>query len=259
MRNETIERPALGKIVSLGTFFDARSDNFLSSFSLLNLPTDPKLLREVVEVKDVHFTDLKVVTSESIQSKFWELGIGAEFGASLLGGIVKLDISGDFLKSNRSFENTAQASMTYLVKTVDETLKLNSIRAIECLAPGASGIVADGIATHVVSGISWGARCRVTAKRNLSDSEDRLKVSGAISASLSKFKGFKGGLGGRAEVGNLDDKSFKGLDITVVGDVLPDNNSMLPTDLESAYTFMENIQTYIAKCNGGMGNHWSIP
>jgi hypothetical protein len=110
-----------------------------------------------------------------------------------------------------------------------------------------------GGGTHVVVGITWGARSVVTVKHRFSESADRNEVEGQFQVEFSKFKSIME-IAGKAslqmETGQADRQmSFE---VSVHGDVLA-NDGLLPTDFPKACTFISNIPKYIQSANGGKG------
>jgi GTPase SAR1 family protein len=114
-------------------------------------------------------------------------------------------------------------------------------------------ILQTGFATHIVAGISWGAKTVVIAKHRLASNENRMEVEGMFQHEFSQFKSVIK-TSGDANIGHESTSVDKDMsfEVSVHGDVLA-NDGLLPTDFPSAYKFISNMPKYLAAANGGKG------
>lgn len=240
----SIKRAALGRMASLGSLYDGRTDSFLS-LSLLRTTTPPS----AVDSMENHSTDIKFSKEDTYKEKFDRMGVSAELSASFLAGLVSVEGSGRYLTDRRDSNLVMQASMHYNITTINEELNLTTKEVKDCLA--FSTLETDA-ATHVVTGISWGAQCVVTAKREVALSEDREEITGALEAELGALRVI--GLGGDTELKKAggEKNAATSFEVTIYGDVLADDG-MVPTDFNSAQRFLSNAHRYIAAANNGKG------
>jgi ribosome biogenesis GTPase A len=141
--------------------------------------------------------------------------------------------------------------MHYSITTVEEKLNLAAEEIKKCLA---FDILDSDTATHVVTEISWGAQCVITAKSQIAVLQDRDQIAGELEAQLGLLKiiglGNKGALGLSKE--SSEKKAEYSFEVTVCGDVLA-NDGLVPTDFESTQKFISNVPKYIATANSGKG------
>jgi hypothetical protein len=238
------KRPSLGHVASLGALYDARTDSFVPLSILKSTP-----LPNATRSTDKHSTDIKFSKRDTYKEKFDSLSVGAELSASVLAGLVNVEGSGRYLTEKRDSNLIMQASMHYSVTTVDEELKITSSEFKDCLA---FQVLESNVATHVVTGISWGAQCVITAKREVSVGEDRKQIEGNMDAQFGMLKLI--GTNGKGTL-EKDDKK-QGVDhsfeVTVYGDVLA-NDGLVPTDFETAQNFIGNVHNYVKAANEGKG------
>ena len=246
MSQGDLQRAALGQSASLGMLYDARTDSFLSGFSLLTKA--PPV--EAVIVTDSHTSEIQLSFSDTYDEKLRKMDLTAELGASFLCGMINVGGSGRYLQDTRDSDQTLQASLHYKITTVHEKLNLTHDGLKECLA---LNILQSGDATHVVVGICWGAQSVVTAKHRLSNRDEKDKVDGCLKAEFLKIKSIIK-IEGDANVEVKTDEQRRDLsfEVTVYGDVLADDE-LLPTDFPGAYKFMSNVPRYIRGANGGKG------
>ncbi|KAL4954467.1 hypothetical protein BDW69DRAFT_140013 [Aspergillus filifer] len=164
-----INRPSLGQSTAIGTFYDARTDTFLNETLIarnIDIPQSAILSTPLDKI------ETGVVKTGSIRETFKSFGVERELGASLLAELVKPCSSG-----------TAR----YLSRQQDEEMMVN--RAVVCTVTTGtqqlnfmSGDVRDVLdlaalqttrATHVLTGVTWGARAVFSAQQRVSACEDR--------------------------------------------------------------------------------------
>lgn len=240
---ETITRPALGQVASLGALYDARTDTFVP-ISLLNAPIPDSAITRT----DNHTIKFDYSECDSFKEKFDKLGLSAELKASFLGGMVNVDGSGSFLNETRDTNKFMQSSLYYRTTTVHETLQFmsNDLRGIL-----AFNNINANFGTHVVAEITWGACTIVTAKHQLSKhgTETNAEIGGALKA---KFDSLQLDVSGSGGFEKQDDSSDYNFEVHVNADVLADDGAM-PTTFEAAYEFMTKVPQYMGKANGGKG------
>ena len=241
---KSIKRPALGTVASIGTLYDARIDAFIPVSLMRTAPP-----AAAVTTMDIHKSDVRFSNTETYNERFQIMGINAELSASVLAGLVNVEGSGRYLLDKKQSDLVMQASLHYGITTVQESLNLfhNDIR--ECLA--FTKISAD-LATHVVVETIWGAHSIVTAKRVVTEREDREKVEGEFSASFGKLKVFSVGGSGRLETNTSEEEYAKSFEITVYGDVVA-NDGLCPVDFPTALKFLSNVPKYVSTANHGKG------
>ncbi|KAI1496342.1 hypothetical protein F5X99DRAFT_75594 [Biscogniauxia marginata] len=246
MASPLLNRPALGQTAALGSLYDARTDSFIP-ISLLKIP----LPKGVVDTTQKHSTDIKVNKTDTYKEKFDTFGIDGELGASFLAGLVKVGGAGRYLSDKRDTNLAMHSSLYYNVTTVDEELNLASSGLKECLA---FDVLENDIATHVVTKITWGCRCIVTAKRQHAFSEDKSQLAGELESQFNILKMVGLRTNGSADV--LKDAghehSESSFEVTVFGDVLASDGTM-PTDFAEAQKFIRNVPKYVSEANDGKG------
>ncbi|OIW25493.1 hypothetical protein CONLIGDRAFT_718320 [Coniochaeta ligniaria NRRL 30616] len=239
-------RPALGQVAALGSFYDARTDTFIPLSLFKNIPT-----ADAITLTKNHSTIIKYAEANTFKDKLDFLGVKAELGASILAGLASVEGCGRFLSTSRNSSLVAEVSLSYSITTVDEKVNLTANGIGDCLA---FRTLDTDVATHVVVGISWGAQCVVSARRQCAALNERNKITGELQASLGVFKQLDVNLKPGVDVdkesaGVSTDGSFE---VTVHGDVLA-NDGLMPTDFETAQTFIRNLPKYIECANDGKG------
>ncbi|KAK3487538.1 uncharacterized protein B0T23DRAFT_363533 [Neurospora hispaniola] len=161
MTSPVVSRPALGFEVALGTLYDSRSDTFLSHSLFKETPAN------AVDSKAKASSTAKLSKATTFRQKLADLGVGTELGASILAGLSSIDGCGLYLADHHKTPgDVAQSSLHYTVTTVEEELNLTASGVKDLIIPD---VLDSTSATHVVTGITWGAQFIVTARTKADD------------------------------------------------------------------------------------------
>ena len=163
-------RPALGQLGSLGDLYDARADRILSK-SILKSKTIPT---EAIESLKTGGLVYKYTNSDSLEEKLSNLDMTADLSISVVSGLLKCDLAANYLMKKKSKDHSRQASTFCTRKTQFDTLWLDRVEA-EYLNLNA---VQTAGATHVITGIEWGAQTIVTAKATTKIRDERQHIGG---------------------------------------------------------------------------------
>jgi GTPase SAR1 family protein len=244
MANNAMQRPVLGQWAVLGSLYDARTDTFVSRSLLKSAP--PTM---AVSVTGNPNREILLTFNDSYRERLSKMKIGAELGASFLSGLVNVDGAANYLKDTRNSNLVEQASIHYIITTVEEKLSFANpeLRAYLTLDP----IQGSG-ATHVLAGIGWGAQTIVTAKHQLFHDSDRARVRGHIETEFRKIESIitTGGSPG-FQYQNAQRGENISFDIIVCSDVLAEIGHT--TDFKRASDFITDLPNKIAAISSGRG------
>ena len=116
-----MQRPVLGQWAELGSLYDARTDTFVSR-SLLK----SALPAMAVTVTENPTSEIQLSFNDSYKERLSKMKIGAELGASFLSGLINVDGAANYLKDTRNSNSLEQASIHYIITTVEEKLSFAS-------------------------------------------------------------------------------------------------------------------------------------
>ncbi|RMZ88821.1 hypothetical protein DV736_g3947, partial [Chaetothyriales sp. CBS 134916] len=150
-----IIRPALGQIVPIGSFYDARLDCFLD-VSLLNREPAP----DIVSQHDKKNVDIRVSHGESYAEGFKAMNIGFDLAASLLSGLVSPNGMARHLVQNSENGPTLRALIYHTMTAKQDKLDLMNPNIRRCIS---STHLRTSMVTHVVTEVDYGAQSILTA------------------------------------------------------------------------------------------------
>uniref|UniRef100_A0A8B9JNQ3 SNTX thioredoxin-like domain-containing protein n=1 Tax=Astyanax mexicanus TaxID=7994 RepID=A0A8B9JNQ3_ASTMX len=222
--DSTITIAALGRPLHLGRLYDCRNDSFITGVTLWDEEELNKDLRPMEKPNtEVHYSN-----SDSIQKKARLLNVSASLKASFLGGLVEVGGSAKYLNDQKSSTNQSRITMQYIQTTRREELTMKHLSKITY-----PQVFEDKNATHVVTGVDYGAQAFMVFDKMTSEEEDVKSVDGAVEAMVRKM--FP--VDGKASVNlSTEEKSLaENINCTFYGDFELEEN---PT------TFAEAVQLY---------------
>ncbi|XP_059201108.1 uncharacterized protein LOC131980820 [Centropristis striata] len=178
--SRTIEVAALGRPFSLGMLYDCRQDVLVPGMTLWDHDDLEKDTRE----RPNPSSDFEMVASESIEDKSSALKVEASLKASFLGGLVKVDGSAKYLNDHKTSKNQARVTLKYKTTTKFHQLSMNHLGRGNMKHPY---VFDQGLATHVVTGILYGAQAFFVFDREVSENENHQDIQGNLKVMIKKI------------------------------------------------------------------------
>ncbi|CAL8316807.1 unnamed protein product [Gadus morhua 'NCC'] len=177
---KTVVLAALGRPFSLGMLYDCRNDSLIPALTLW----DREALEKYTDERPQPNSDFEIVASDSIEDKFSALNVEGSMKASFLGGLVEIEGSAKFLSNSKSSRNQARVTLKYCTTTKFQQLSMNHIGEGNMKY---SDVLKSEQATHVVTGILYGALAFFVFDREVSEKEDRQDIEGNLKGLIQKI------------------------------------------------------------------------
>ncbi|KAK9538352.1 hypothetical protein VZT92_003527 [Zoarces viviparus] len=178
--SRTMEVAALGRPFSLGMLYDCRRDSLVPGMTLWDCDDLEKDTRE----RPKPSSDFEIVASESIDGKSTALKVEASLKASFLGGLVEVEGSAKYLNDHKTSKNQARVTLNYKTTTKFQELSMNHLGRGNVKHPY---VFDKGLATHVVTGILYGAQAFFVFDREVSEKEDHQDIQGNLKVMIKKI------------------------------------------------------------------------
>ncbi|XP_028606161.2 stonustoxin subunit beta-like isoform X1 [Podarcis muralis] len=176
---QVIEMAALGRPFQLGMLYDCRRDNLIPGITLW----DPGVLKENIDVRPQPNTATQVVEYDMILHKTRALNVSGSLKASFLAGLVKVDGSAKFLLDTRKFTRQARITLQYSATTHFEQLTMHHLGLQHITYPE---VFSEGLSTHVVVGILYGAHAFFVFDQMSSSSESVQDIQAKLHVMVAK-------------------------------------------------------------------------
>ncbi|MBN3284132.1 STXB protein, partial [Polyodon spathula] len=122
-------------------------------------------LNKDVDLRSQHNTEFQIIASDSIEDKSSALNIEASLKASFLGGLVEVKGSAKYLKDTKSSKQQARVTLHYRTTTKFMQLTMKQLGRGNVQHPY---VFDQGIATHVVTAVFYGAQAFFVFDRDVS-------------------------------------------------------------------------------------------
>ncbi|XP_073697155.1 uncharacterized protein [Garra rufa] len=181
-----IETAALGRPFQLGMLYDCRKDALVPGITLW----DKEQLQQSIRHHSQINTDFSVTASDSIEDKSHLMNIDVYLQLSLLSGLINVRGAAKYLSDTKKSFKQQRLTLHYHSTTKFEELTMNHL---------ASGNIAhyevfdNDTATHVVTGVLYGANACFVFDREVASDEDKSTVEGEVKAAFDKLKGISVG------------------------------------------------------------------
>ncbi|CAL8325959.1 unnamed protein product [Arctogadus glacialis] len=199
---KTVVLAALGRPFSLGMLYDCRNDSLIPALTLWNR----EALEKEANEKPQPNSDFEIVASDSVKDKSSALDVEASLQASFLSGLVEIGGSAKFLSDSKISSNQARVTLKYNTTTKFKALSMNHIGRDNVEYPY---VFESGQATHVVTGILYGAQAFFVFDREVSQKENRQDIEGNLKVLIKKIPSMK--IDGQGSL-NMADKDIENVD-----------------------------------------------
>ena len=223
-----IKIAAVGRPFKLGMLYDCRTEKLVPGITLW----DKSTLEENLILEPQKAAAFKVITKDNIENKAHALDINANLRLSCISGMIEVSGSAKYLDDRTSSSHQERITLDYKCTTVFESLTMAHLAKGNFEHPD---VFISGDATHVVTGIQYGAHAVLLFDKEHSDSESNRDVQGSVKALVDKIP--KINLEGDAEVklSEKDKMQAESLNVQFYGDFIPPIN---PT------TYLEAVNLY---------------
>ncbi|XP_030255023.1 neoverrucotoxin subunit beta-like [Sparus aurata] len=229
MSSEVMNIAALGRPFTLGMLYDARRDELIPGLTLW----DKNSLKEKTVKTSQQTSHFEVSASDSIESKSSLMDIEASLKASFMSGLIEVGGSAKYLKDTKKFKNQSRVTCRYNATTHFDQL---SVIQSETMSTQQIEVIKKGTATHVVTGILYGANAFFVFDSEKVEANSVQDIQGHMEAVIKKIPSFN--IEGKVDI-KLTEKE-KELTNTFsckfYGDFILDRN---PTSFEDA------VKTYV--------------
>jgi len=178
-KQQPITMVTLGRALYLGTLYNIRSDEIIAGTTLW----DPQILANNTISRKKPYTGFEIIAEDSLQDKAHALGVEASLKLSLLGGLFSVSGSAKYAEDYQRTNHQTRLTLKYSTTTHLETLTMEHLGQGKMNHPDLHDI---DLATHVVTGVLYGAEAFFIFDRTVSNGESKKEISGSLRAVFEK-------------------------------------------------------------------------
>ncbi|XP_030257852.1 neoverrucotoxin subunit beta-like [Sparus aurata] len=237
--SNTIEVAALGRPFSLGMLYNCRRDLLIPGMTLWGHDHLIQYIRE----RRQHYSAFEIVASESIDDKTSALDVSASLKASFLAGNVEVEGSAKYLRHNKTSKKEATVTLKYEATTKFQQLSMDHL--------GRDNLkylddFVQGKATHVVTGILYGAKAFFVFNSDVCNDENCQEVEGKLKVMVKKIPSISIDGEGSLKMKDEEKKSVEKFSCNFHGDFLLDKT---PSSFQDAVEVYQSL-TKLLGANG---------
>ncbi|XP_034005540.1 stonustoxin subunit alpha-like [Trematomus bernacchii] len=179
MASDLMNVAALGRPFTLGMLYDARKDELVPGLTLWNAET----LKVKTSKTPQQSSTFEMSTSDSTESKSQMLDIEASLKVSFLSGLIEVGGSAKYLNDQKKFKNQSRVTFEYKATTKFKQLSIDHVT----LDTKQMKVVEKGLATHVVTGILYGANAFFVFDSEKLEASEVQEIQGSMHAVIKKI------------------------------------------------------------------------
>uniref|UniRef100_A0A1X7U2T4 Fibronectin type-III domain-containing protein n=1 Tax=Amphimedon queenslandica TaxID=400682 RepID=A0A1X7U2T4_AMPQE len=169
----TLELSCLGCPFQLGMLYDCRNDSFIPGITLWDSLVLKAALSEISQIS----SSFEVTAEDSVSSKMLQLGVEAGLSLSVLSGLVEVSGSAKYLDDRKTSDSHCRVTLKCNCKTNFQQLTMEHLAVSKIQHPD---IFEKKIATHVVTGILFGAEAFFIFDREVASNENSHNIQGQM-------------------------------------------------------------------------------
>ncbi|CAF1519844.1 unnamed protein product [Didymodactylos carnosus] len=230
-----MEIMTLGRPFQLGMLYDSRNDQLVPGFTLW----EPEILKNNIDSRSNPSTTYQILKEDTLQEKTQVLGMDANLKMSVLSGLIEASGSAKYVHDRKTTEHQERLTLKYSTTTRFEQLTMKHLGKGNA---SYTEVFDQQTATHVVTGISYGAEAFFIFDRILSSNENRTEVHGHVEAMLKKIPKFEISGNGKLDLNDNEKKIAERLTCQFYGDFHIEHN---PSTFEEAVKLYQRLPSFL--------------
>lgn len=179
-----MEMMTLGRPFQLGMLYDSRNDQLIPGITLW----DRKMLKvNNDDSPPKPASNYEILKQDTLHNKTHTLGIGGSLKISVLAGMIEVSGSAKYVHDCKTTEHQERLVLKYSTETRFEQLTMDHLGKGNAKYPE---VFDQQTATHVVTGIMYGAEAFFIFDRTFSSDENSTEIHGHLEAMLKKIPKF---------------------------------------------------------------------
>lgn len=238
-KQEPVTIATLGRPFRLGMLYDMRSDKIITGATLW----DPENLANNTSTYVQPYTGFEVITDDSLQDKAHALGVEASLKLSMVGGLIDISGSAKYAENSQQTRHETRLSLKYSTTTHFEQLTMKQLGKGNLNHPDLHDL---DLATHVVTGVLYGAEAFFVFDRVIAKEEDKRDVSGQLRVLINKIPTLKVDGSGKLNMNDQQQEFVDRLDCKFYGDFRLSEN---PSTFAEAVRIYRELPSLLGKNN----------
>ena len=217
--------PCLGRPFRLGMPYDCRTGQIIPGVTLWNAL---KLKSSIVATEHSTFS---TTVEAGFRDKSYSLNIGADIKLSVLSGLIDVNGAAKYFHDRKSSEQQCRVTLQYTSTTHFEELTLDQLGDMQF-----PKVLDDQEATHVVTGLTYGAKAFLVFDRLVSEGEALDEITARMVHKIKQIR--HGGAERFLQASDIDKIETDKFRCKFYGDYIPKSS---PITFDEALIFWKNL------------------
>ncbi|XP_042211379.1 verrucotoxin subunit beta-like [Homarus americanus] len=250
-KKDTLEILAVGRPFQLGMLYDCRNEKLIPGITLW----DPDILKGNINSSKKPSVEYDVIISDSIDDKSSAMDISASMKASFCSGLIDISGSASYLSNQKQLRHQSRVTLKYKTTTRFEQLTMQHLGKSNAKH---QDVFDQGTATHVVTGILYGAQAFFVFDRKFSESSEEQEIKGDLEVMINKIPSVKISGDGNLNMNDGERSKVEEFHCQFHGDFIIDTN---PVNYEDAVKLYHDLPNKVGKdgTNGVPLKVWLYP
>eukprot|EP00755_Sulcionema_specki_P017594 Sspe_Gene.64770::Locus_38370_Transcript_1_1_Confidence_1.000_Length_804::g.64770::m.64770 len=233
--NEFMIVPDAGRRLLVGELYDARTHKQVGG-SLWS----KELIQELMVEKPARASKYDFSYDDKLSDKLSLLSVDVDFALSFMGGDIQIEGAVKFLNDKKKTSKATRMSLMQSIRTVKQTIDPFHDRLITAMN---AQVIRKNIATHVVTGVTFGAESIATFETEYSNKEESQKVGVFLKMLLDLGENVID-IGVNVTIQEEERKMYERTKTKLNGDVVPPVTQELPTRPDEAVKFLRQMHQF---------------
>ena len=150
----------LGRQFHLGMLYDCRKDHLIPNVTLWSDDT----FQKAYNTNSEEASNFDIISKDTLSNKMSKVGISTDLQLSIIGNLVKVSKSAEYLQDHKSSQRIAQVTLRYKYTSKFEQLAMEQLQYPD--------VYIEGTPTHVVIGVLYGGEAFFVFEREVSQEEN---------------------------------------------------------------------------------------
>ncbi|XP_072900478.1 uncharacterized protein [Hemitrygon akajei] len=236
--SEVMQLATVGRPFWLGMLYDCRSDTLIPGITLWDLQT----LQSNISSRDRPSTDVRIITSDSMDEKCSALNVSGSMKASLLCGLVEVKGSAEYLSDTKGSKQQARVTLQYKRTTRFEQLTMSHLGRQNITYPS---VFDEGSATHVITAVLYGAQAFFVFDQMVSSAEKLQDIQGNMETTIKHLPNIAIEGEGSLKMTEEQKSNVEKFNCTFYGDFSLNSN---PTTFQDAVSTYARLPSLLGPC-----------
>ncbi|XP_003388519.1 PREDICTED: verrucotoxin subunit beta-like [Amphimedon queenslandica] len=232
----TLELPCLGRPFQLGMLYDCRTDSLIPGITLW----DNSVVKAALSEEFQPNSSFEVKAEDSVASKMSHLGVEAGLSLSVLCGLVPVSSgSAKYIHDKKFSNNHCRVTLKFSYSSKFQQLTMEQLATSKIQHPE---VFEKQTATHVVTGITYGAEAFFIFDREVATNENHCNIQGKMEIlveTIPKISKVKGGVA--LNIGDQDKKETEKFNCKFYGDLILSSN---PSSFEDSVKVCNELPSH---------------